>query len=156
MRILFSELNTIRDKHPGQTVVLVRGVFDLLHRGHIEYLKKVKEHGDVVVAAVSSDKRTRERKGNDRPIHNEEDRAHMIDAIRYVDYTLVAPSSADAAQTPGAQIVEALRPHVFVTINSEWLGHKTVFEEMGVRLVVLPIDKINSTTSIIEKIKRLA
>ena len=153
MILSFSELKDIRTKHPDQTIVLVRGVFDLLHRGHVEYLKAVKEHGDVLVVAVSSDKRTKERKGSDRPIHSEEDRVHMIDALRHVDYAFVAPSQQDATVPAGIQMIQDLRPDVFVTINREWLEHKETFDTIGVRLVILPIDKINSTTSIIERIR---
>ena len=69
-------------------IVLVNGVFDVLHRGHIELLKYAKSIGDVLYVAIDSDERVKSIKGNNRPINSVEDRVYILNAIRYVDKVL--------------------------------------------------------------------
>ncbi len=70
-------------------IVLVNGVFDVLHRGHIELLKYAKSIGDVLYVAIDSDERVRSIKGNNRPINKVEDRVYVLNAIKYVDKVFV-------------------------------------------------------------------
>ena len=69
MLITFDNLQDIRKNHSNQRVVLTSGTFDLLHVGHLNYLEKVKEHGDVVVVLLSGDQRVKSRKGLKRPLN---------------------------------------------------------------------------------------
>src|SRR5204863_2809159 len=62
----------------GQRIVLTSGSFDLIHLGHVKYLAKAKELGDVLVVGVDSDRKIRERKGEDRPLVPEQERLEML------------------------------------------------------------------------------
>lgn len=72
-------------------VVLVGGVFDILHYGHVHFLEAAKRIGDVLVVALEPDSSVQRIKGNDRPIHDETKRAHVIAAVRVVDYVIILP-----------------------------------------------------------------
>lgn len=80
MIITFNDLQDIKKKHSSQRLVLTSGTFDLLHVGHLNYLERVKEHGDIVVVLLSGDNRVKARKGSKRPIINESERAIILDS----------------------------------------------------------------------------
>ena len=73
----------------GKRVVLANGCFDILHVGHLRYLKGARELGDALVVAINSDMSVRRIKGEGRPIMNEEERVAMVSALRAVDYVIV-------------------------------------------------------------------
>lgn len=73
-------------------VVLVGGCFDLLHFGHISFLKQAKEHGDHLVVLLESDEKVRKLKGDNRPIHNQNQRKEMLEALSVVDEVIIVPS----------------------------------------------------------------
>ena len=73
----------------NETIVFTNGCFDVLHRGHIDYLKFCKQHGDVVVVGLNSDSSVRQLKGPTRPINNQHDRAALLAALECVDYVVV-------------------------------------------------------------------
>ena len=87
------KLKDIRQKHKDKKIVLTTGTFDLFHVGHLNYLKNVKSYGDVMIVLLSGDLRVKSRKGQKRPIIPEYQRALILDAIRYVDYVLIDPST---------------------------------------------------------------
>jgi cytidyltransferase-like protein len=91
MVIDFKDLPKIRKQHMNKKIVLASGVFDLLHNGHLEYLRGLKQFGDVIVVLVKSDERVRRGKGPLRPIIPEEDRVRMVSAIKGVDYAFIGP-----------------------------------------------------------------
>lgn len=72
-------------------VVLVGGCFDLIHYGHIEFLKQSKTHGDYLLVALESDENVRRRKGDTRPIHTQTQRKTMLEALSFVDEVLLLP-----------------------------------------------------------------
>lgn len=77
----------------GKKLVLANGCFDLLHIGHIRYLKEAKSFGDLLLVAVNSDSSVRKLKGKNRPIVLEKERAAIIAALRFVDYVVVFEES---------------------------------------------------------------
>ena len=111
MLITFIDLKTIREKHRGQKIVLGGGAYDILHQGHIDYLRAIKALGDILVIAVKSDAEIRSYKEEGRPIRNEDVRAAIVDAIRYVDYVLVAPEGKERDEDlPRLMVARELRP----------------------------------------------
>ncbi len=91
--ITYKQLPTLvkRLKAIRKRIVLVGGIFDLIHRGHVEFLEAAKKEGDILIVALESDKKTREVKGRNRPINKQEDRAFVISRFNMVDYILTLP-----------------------------------------------------------------
>jgi len=91
MIIALDRLVKIREdlKKEGLTVVFTNGVFDVIHRGHIEYLNKAKDAGDILIVGVNSDSSVKRLKGDARPINCESDRLIVVDSLKPVDYTVL-------------------------------------------------------------------
>lgn len=100
------EVATARGR--GARVALANGAFDLLHAGHVRYLRGAREHGDVLVVAVNSDMSVRGAKGPNRPVVPQDERAEIVSAIEGVDWVVVFD------EPTVAHIIEALRPDVQV------------------------------------------
>ena len=81
---LLEELNWHRNQKDA--IVFTNGCFDVLHRGHIEYLQFCKSQGDIVVVGLNSDSSVKQIKGPERPINNQHDRAAVLAALESVDY----------------------------------------------------------------------
>ena len=73
----------------GRKIVFTNGCFDLLHVGHVRYLKKAKRLGEILVVAINSDRSTTRLKGPSRPINTQQDRAEVLAALACVDYVTV-------------------------------------------------------------------
>jgi len=78
-------------KREGKRIVLVGGIFDLIHRGHVEFLEAAKKEGNVLIVFLESDEKTREIKGKNRPINAQVDRAFILSKFVIVDYVLLLP-----------------------------------------------------------------
>ena len=133
----------------GHTIVLTNGVFDILHAGHVEFLKQAKALGDTLVVAINSDKSTRRLKRNGRPINNEQDRLALVAALDMVDYVMIFDED-----TP-SEIVRRVRPHIHVKggdYEAEALPEAAAVQEVGGRVVILPLVGNTSTSQIIERI----
>ena len=159
MLIPLSGLPDIREKHKGQNIVLAGGAFDILHQGHIDFLRDIKALGDILVIAIKTDAEVHSYKDLDRPIQNEDVRAAIVDAIRYVDYTVIAPEPPKdfglESEPPRLAVARALHPNIFVSYNTHWEARRALFERLGIELKIISIEKVNSTTSIIERIRNL-
>ncbi len=77
-------------QNPGK-IVLVGGCFDILHPGHIIFLEKAKKKGNMLVVLLESDKKVTKLKGDGRPIHTQEERAKVLQALRFVDIVIMLP-----------------------------------------------------------------
>lgn len=154
MVIRFQDLPQIRKKHKDQKIVFAGGTFDLIHPGHIEFLRNLKKFGEIVVVAVSNNESVAQRKGPSRPILDEKERLEVIDSIKYVDYVFISPKYYPSKDRPTVQIVRKLLPDVFVSIDLRWNDYKSKIEEYGVKVKLLKVEKLNSTTNLINKIIR--
>ncbi|HEY7019919.1 MAG TPA: adenylyltransferase/cytidyltransferase family protein [Ktedonobacterales bacterium] len=97
-----------RRKAEGARVIFTNGVFDLLHLGHVRYLREARDLGDLLIVGVNSDASTRRLKGPTRPIIAEDDRAETLAALGAVDYvTIFADATAE-------RLVRLLRPDIYV------------------------------------------
>jgi D-beta-D-heptose 7-phosphate kinase / D-beta-D-heptose 1-phosphate adenosyltransferase len=136
----------------GLRVVFTNGCFDILHRGHISYLNKAKEFGDILIVGLNSDNGVRRLKGPDRPINSLEDRGQVLSALSCVDH--IIPFDED---TP-AELIKVIEPDVFVKggdYTRETLPEAPLVEKQGGEVVLLPYISDRSTTGIIEKIQKL-
>ena len=154
MILKLSELRGLREKTGQQKIVFTGGAFDLIHYGHIKHLRKLKKYGEVVVVALMSDARVRDLKGPGRPILIQMERAIIIDSLKFIDYVVKMPSPRNSKTVPTVKILKQLRPDIFVTSDKRWLRHIEEVSQYGVRLKIVPREKINSTTQIIRKIIR--
>ncbi len=135
----------------GRTIVFTNGVFDILHVGHLQFLKQAKAMGDILVVAVNSDRSARKLKGPGRPITNEQDRLALVAALDMVDYAFLF--DADTA----AECIQALRPALYIKgsdHSNETLPETEAVREVGGRVVILPLAGSMSTSQVIERIKR--
>jgi D-beta-D-heptose 7-phosphate kinase/D-beta-D-heptose 1-phosphate adenosyltransferase len=135
----------------GRRIVFTNGVFDLLHPGHLRYLAAAREHGDVLVVGVNSDRSVRRLgKGPDRPLNPEDERAEVIAALAAVDAAVVFDED-----TPH-EIVSALRPDVLVK-GADWAADaivgRDVVEARGGRVVRVPIAAGYSTSALIDRLR---
>jgi D-beta-D-heptose 7-phosphate kinase / D-beta-D-heptose 1-phosphate adenosyltransferase len=139
-------------KAHNQKIVFTNGCFDVLHRGHIEFLSFCKKQGDIIVLALNSDKSVKMIKGPDRPLNNQLDRAAVLSALESVDYVVIFD------EPDPLEIVKKIRPDVLVK-GQDWaekgvIGREFV-ESIGGKIVLAPLVEGKSTTGIIEKVKTL-
>src|SRR5947209_2813725 len=80
---LIAHINAARTR--GKKIVFTNGCFDILHHGHLDYLAKAADHGDLLVVGVNTDASVRRLKGSERPINNENDRALQLASLLCVD-----------------------------------------------------------------------
>lgn len=147
------ELNRIVQsmKNDGKTIVFTNGCFDILHAGHVDYLAKAREKGDILIVGLNTDASVSRIKGELRPIINEEERAFVLSNLRSVDYTTLFDED-----TP-LELISAIIPDILVK-GSDWaieniVGGDVVIQNGG---SVEPIDFVvnQSTSKIVEKIKK--
>jgi len=148
---LDKELNSLVTalKGGGGKIVFTNGVFDIIHRGHVEYLIDAKSHGDVLIVGVNSDSSVKSIKGDSRPVNNENDRAFVLLNLKPVDYVVIFEED-----TP-INLIKSIRPNVLVK-GGDWkvkdiAGSDIVLSDGG---QVFSLKFINnySTTAIIKKI----
>lgn len=145
------ELKKLRDglRQQRKKVVFTNGCFDIIHRGHIEYLTTSKALGDVLVVGVNTDSSVRRIKGEKRPIVEEEDRAFIVANLSPVDY--VCMFDEDTPHELIAQIV----PDVLVK-GADWNVHdivgKDIVERAGGKVETITFVSNCSTSSIIQRI----
>ncbi len=149
-----SQLIDLRKKLKQQKkkIVFTNGCFDILHRGHVEYMAKAKSLGDVLVVGVNTDRSVRLLKGPRRPIVEEGDRAAVIAALGAVDFVCLFDE-----ETP-AELIRDLVPDVLAK-GADWpiekvVGRDTV-EQAGGSVRTIDIVPNRSTSAIIEKILRM-
>jgi D-glycero-beta-D-manno-heptose 1-phosphate adenylyltransferase len=135
----------------GRTIVFTNGVFDLLHPGHVRYLRQARDLGDALLVGVNSDRSVRANKGPDRPLTPEAERVEILESLDSVDGVVIFDED-----TPH-ELVAALRPDVLVK-GADWaedaIVGRDIVEGRGGRVVRVPIDPGHSTTRIVEKIRR--
>lgn len=137
-------------KARGKKVVFTNGCFDLLHPGHVRYLQKARQWGDVLVVAINSDHWVRRIKGEHRPILKEPERCEVLSALSCVDFVTIFDE-----ETP-QQIIEELLPDVLVK-GGDWpldqiVGRETV-EAAGGKVIPIEFEEGFSTSAIIERIR---
>jgi D-beta-D-heptose 7-phosphate kinase/D-beta-D-heptose 1-phosphate adenosyltransferase len=129
--------------------VLLGGCFDLLHRGHIEQIKKAKELGDYLIINLSSDKQVKKKKGNGRPVIPENDRKEMLLALRYVDEVICM----DTEELNLPLLLEIAKPDILIA-NKGNNDYDKICKKYNVKIIKLDRCETGLDTSkIINKIK---
>lgn len=136
-------------KKESKKIVFTNGYFDLIHSGHIDFLHKSKNYGDILVVAINSDRSTLENKGEGRPILNELERLKIISSLDSVDFVTVFDES-----TP-LKIISLLKPSILTKggkyENEEIVGKDLVENSQG-EVRIIQTDCFTSTESVINKI----
>ena len=136
-------------KEKNQKIIFTNGCFDIIHRGHIEYLNESKSLGDILIVGLNSDESVRKLKGEKRPVNKELDRAAVLDNIKSVDYVIIF-----GEETP-YELIKKVIPDILVKggdwKESEIVGADIVKNNGGV-VKSLKYIKNYSTTEILKKI----
>lgn len=127
-------------------IVFTNGCFDILHRGHVEYLQKSKALGDLLVVGINSDASVKRLKGNSRPINNQQDREFMLKSLECVDEVLVFNED-----TP-LNIIESLRPNI-ITKGGDYTVEEVVGHDIVPETYIISLTNGYSTTNFIERIR---
>ena len=142
------------DEHRKQNgvVVFTNGCFDVVHRGHIEFLRFCKQQGSIVVVGLNSDSSVKQIKGPDRPINNQHDRMAVLAALETVNYVVVFD------EPDPLKLIKKIKPDVIVK-GQDWAQKGVVgaefVESYGGRVVLAPLVEGKSSTATIEKIRSL-
>jgi rfaE bifunctional protein nucleotidyltransferase chain/domain len=130
------------------SMVFTNGCFDLLHRGHIYYLSRARELGDLLVVGLNSDASVSRLKGPGRPVNNQEARAEVLGALAFVDYIIVFDE-----QTP-LHLIKTLAPDLLIKGGDyrveEIVGYREVTSRGG-RVETIPLLEGYSSSSIIHR-----
>lgn len=140
-----------KKKEAGELIVFTNGCFDILHVGHIRYLKKAASLGDKLVLAVNSDSSVRELKGKNRPFVPEEERMEVLAALDMIDY-LVLFSEINCKK-----VLEKIKPQIYVKggdYRIKDLPEAETVYSYGGKIVLITEVKGRSTSNIIKKIRK--
>lgn len=148
-RIDLKQASCIRSGNVGRTIVFTNGCFDILHVGHVRYLRQAASLGDLLVVGVNSDSSVRKLKGRSRPINPVEDRVQMLASFDFVDYVIVFDED-----TP-YEVIKAIQPDILVKggdYSLDQIVGRDIVEARGGEVRLIPFIEGKSSTSIIEKI----
>lgn len=144
---LRSQIDTLQ--RAGKKIVFTNGVFDIIHRGHVEYLNRARAQGDCLVVAVNSDSSVKRIKGEKRPVVTESDRAFVVSNLKCVDFVCVFEDD-----TP-YNVIKQLQPDVLVK-GADWkikdVVGRDIVEARGGKVMTIEYMEGRSTTNIINKI----
>ncbi len=149
--ISISDLVALRERLSGRIIVLATGCFDILHVGHLHFLRESCAQGEVLVIGINSDRSIKMIKGINRPIIAQEKRAEMVAALRYVSYVFIYDD------TVADDCIRRLRPDVFVLGEESvetYPSEPATAKQVGARIYVVARVPSASTTSITADIRK--
>lgn len=130
----------------GVKIVLANGCFDVLHAGHVRYLKGAKELGDILVVGINSDEQVTKLKGAGRPVMTEAERAEIVAALEFVDLVTIFPESTVE------RLLLDLRPDIHAKgtdYTEETVPEREVVRAYGGRVAIVGDPKDHSTSELI-------
>ena len=137
-------------KKENKKIVFTNGCFDILHIGHVRYLKKSASFGDILIVGLNSDNSVKRLKGETRPINNEQDRAELLSELNFVDFVVIFEED-----TPD-KLLDEIKPDVYTKgadYTLETLPEaKTVLKNNG-KVEFISLVEGKSTTNVIKKIE---
>ena len=150
----YKELPKLRQSLKGKNVVFVSGCFDIVHRGHVEFLEKAATYGDVLVVGVLADEYV-ETKKKRTAVHTQRQRARVVQALKGVAHVILTPYKE--GPYPSLHILRVLRPQIFFRREKThaYLPIREELEGLGIVLTALPMKKTHSTTRTIKRIQKM-
>lgn len=133
----------------NKTIVLAGGCFDILHLGHVEFLKKAKEKAAALFVLLESDEKVKQIKGENRPIHSQEERAKVLSALEMVDYVVLLPYFM--ANKDYDKLVISIKPDIIATTKADkYRKHKERQAKLLNAQVLDVIDRLpNKSTNLL-------
>ncbi len=125
--------------------VLVGGCFDILHYGHVCFLKEAKKKGDHLVVALESDENTKRLKGPGRPIHNQKQRREILESLNFVDEVISLPPMEN--DNDYKKLVMKIQPDVIVVTKGDLMRNKKEKYASAVSAELIEIKKIPNISS---------
>jgi rfaE bifunctional protein nucleotidyltransferase chain/domain len=146
-----AEMRAERDRlhAEGRTLVFTNGCFDILHRGHADYLAFARSQGDALVVGLNSDASVRRAKGPTRPVNPEQDRAYVLGSLRAVDFVVIFDEDEPR------DLISQILPDVLVK-GKDWAHYvsgREIVEANGGRVVLAEMVEGRSTTATIERMR---
>ncbi len=136
-------------KKKGRKIVFTNGVFDILHIGHLRYLRKAKSYGNILIVGINSDSSVKVNKGDKRPIVSQFARAELISNLKMVDYVVIFN------EKDPRKIISYIKPDIHIKggdYNISQIIEKKIVEKNGGKVILVDLIKNYSTTNIINKI----
>ena len=136
-------------KKENKKTVFTNGCFDILHIGHVRYLKESAKYGDVLIIGLNSDSSVKKLKGETRPINNELDRAELLSELNFVDYVVIFDED-----TP-QKLLDEIKPDIYTKgadYTLETLPEASVVIKNGGKVEFINLVEGKSTTNVIKKI----
>jgi D-beta-D-heptose 7-phosphate kinase/D-beta-D-heptose 1-phosphate adenosyltransferase len=132
----------------NKKIVFTNGCFDILHAGHVLYLEKAKDLGNILIVGLNTDSSIKKIKGEKRPIQNQQDRAKILSSLESVDFIVLFDE-----QTP-EKLIEQIKPDILVK-GSDYKIEDIIGREYAGKTITIDYIEGKSTTSIINKIKEI-
>lgn len=137
----------------GKNLVATNGCFDLLHVGHVRYLRTARSLGDALVVGVNGDESVRQLKGADRPLNNARNRAEILAALEDVDLVVIFP------EVRATKFLKTAAPAIYVkggdyTPETLEPNERAALEKVGAEIRIIPFESGYSTTGLIEKLRK--
>lgn len=145
----WEEISSITDnlKKMGKKIIFSNGCFDILHIGHISYLEKAREFGDVLILGLNSDESVKRLKGNDRPINSQNDRAYILASLEVVDYVVIFDED-----TP-LKLIKLIQPELLIK-GGDYMDKNIVGSQFAEEVKILKYIEGKGTSKIIERIQK--
>ncbi len=144
------ELNSELKKYQKNKIVFTNGCFDIIHTGHISYLKKAKSFGDCLVVGLNNDASVKRLKGESRPINNQEDRAIVLNELKSVDYVIYF-----CEDTP-FNLISEIKPFIIAKggdYKENQVVGRDIVNSYGGRVEIIKFIEGKSSSSIINKME---
>lgn len=138
-------------KNQGKKIVFTNGCFDILHVGHVRYLKESSKYGDVMIVGLNSDLSVKRLKGDSRPLNKELDRAEVLSALGFVDYVVIFEED-----TP-EELLNEIKPNIYTKgadYTLETLPEAKTVLKNGGKVEFITLVEGKSTTNIIKKMSK--
>lgn len=144
-------LNIVKNlKKQGKITVFTNGCFDILHIGHVRYLKESAKCGNVLIIGLNSDLSVKRLKGESRPINNESDRAELLSELGFVDYVVIFE------QDSPIELLDEIKPNIYTKgadYTIETLPEAKIVMKNGGKVEFINLVEGKSTTNVIKKIE---
>lgn len=151
----FKDIHKLKRKLRGKKVVFVSGCFDIIHEGHVQFLRQAASYGDALVVGALSDAYIRAHKRRE-PVRTQRERAYLLDALKPVSAVIRVPPPKNKFRDMST--LRALRPDIFFRSekNHKYLPIEKELIALGITLISLRMKKLNSTTRTIKRVREMS